>query len=842
MALATLWAGAVDAQLLRGRLFTVDEDGGRRGLGGVQIAVTEAQVTAETDLAGRFALSLPLAHPPGTEVTLAIDRQGWVIRQPARGRVRVAAPRSAEVIEVELVPKGSPLVWTDALRRSLIVDAALAAIRARPATAERREADFAAALAEWAGVHGFRLADVLPEIERWSGRAAEDADDLATRGLAQIGQRRYAPARSTLDRAAGSLLAEATALRSRQPGRKRELEERLIETLRLAALAAYLDGDFTAAEQRLRELLARNRRQLAPREWSRILSDLGNALAEQGLRATGEQASGKLGEASATFRVALDNLAQAEAPRLTSVIGSNLGLTLLASARRAPTEDAEQLLSEAEATFRTAVGAVLRDQQPAAWGTAQSGLGAVLQGLAGRAPGGAGLERLAEAIPVLRQAIEALPNETLPQLWAETQDRLGKALASLAQQAMGNRGPLLLREAAQAFHAALEVFTAHNLVRDWATTQTHLGNVLQELGYRVEGEVSRQAFAQALTAYRAAMEVFTREQYPDQWAATANNLGTALEALGSRTEGEAGDKLLESAAAAHRSTLEIFSRELRPRDWATSQHHLGNALLSHALRDPGTAAQRLEESLHAYRAALSVLTPETGLTPDEAPQLWPLVRADEARALVASGQAVAASEALRQVLAARPSDREILLRLVTVQHETLREPRAALATVTEWLQQFPEDSLVATRSVEFLFAAGRYQEATFLARHLCGGLAAAAPELQLVLRAYEIASLLAMEHLAPAVDAFAELRRVLADRPSDWQPQWSFAATRADLIETAELANFRAIEHLFMALGSPDRDTAAERLEPLGRGLEQGLARLQEEDDSSRPSPRGHRP
>ncbi|MEM7585611.1 MAG: tetratricopeptide repeat protein [Acidobacteriota bacterium] len=354
--------------------------------------------------------------------------------------------------------------------------------------------------------------------------------------------------------------------------------------------------------------------------------------------------------------------------------------------------------------------------------------------------------------------------------------------------------------------------SASSLTPAWAAERTNLGNALLEQARRVEGESSRQLLAQAIIAYRSALEVFNSEEHPRLWAATLNNLGSALEALGAITQGEAGDKLLDSAIAAHRSALEVFTREATPQDWAMTHDHIGAALYARALR-----AEQLErplllhEALVAHRRALEVLTLESS------PEPWSLARLNEAQVLRASGKPAEAAEALRQALAQNPDDRVTLLQLVGLLQDELYDHRGALQTVNGWLQRFPEDTLVAVRSIEPLFSLGRVEEALFLARHLQPR-AERSGDLQSVLRAYEVATLLARKKLDAAAEALIELQKLVESRPEGWQPLWPHAGTRRYL-SRADLPHQGVIVALFEAVEKPKRIEALGGLRVLASQL-----------------------
>jgi tetratricopeptide (TPR) repeat protein len=249
-------------------------------------------------------------------------------------------------------------------------------------------------------------------------------------------------------------------------------------------------------------------------------------------------------------------------------------------------------LAEAVAAFRAALEVYTRAEKPGEWATTQNNLSLALQALGEREGNPA---RLAEAVAACRAALEVHTRAEMPVQWAMTQNNLGIALQALGER---ERNPVRLAEAVSAFRAALEVRTRAQMPADWAVTQNNLGAALQTLGER---EHDPKRLAEAVAAYRAALEVTTRAAMPADWAATQNNLGTALQALGER---EGSTALLAEAIDAFRAALEVRTRAEVPILWARTQNNLGNALGELGGRERSPA--RLAEAVAAYRAALQV--------------------------------------------------------------------------------------------------------------------------------------------------------------------------------------------------------------------------------------------
>jgi tetratricopeptide (TPR) repeat protein len=249
-------------------------------------------------------------------------------------------------------------------------------------------------------------------------------------------------------------------------------------------------------------------------------------------------------------------------------------------------------LEEAVAAFREALQEYTLERVPLDWAMTQNNLGNALLALGERE---SGVGRLEEAVAAYRDALKEFTRERVPLQWATTQNNLGSALNALGER---ESGTMRLKEAVSAYHDALKERTRACTPLQWATTQNNLGNVLRTLGER---EGSTVWLEEAVAAHREVLKERTREHVPLDWATTQNNLGNALSILGER---EGDTTRLEEAVSAYRSALEEWTRERVPLRWAGAQNNLGNALSTLGEREGGVA--RLEEAVSAYRAALGV--------------------------------------------------------------------------------------------------------------------------------------------------------------------------------------------------------------------------------------------
>ncbi|MBP7243185.1 tetratricopeptide repeat protein [Amaricoccus sp.] len=161
-------------------------------------------------------------------------------------------------------------------------------------------------------------------------------------------------------------------------------------------------------------------------------------------------------------------------------------------------------LEEAVAAFRAALEEQARERVPLDWATSQLNLGNALQTLGARENGTA---RLKEAVAAYRAALEEYTRDRVPLDWARTQMNLGNALLTLGER---ESGTARLEQAVVAYRAALEERTRERTPLAWAATQMNLGAALTTLAERESGTARLE---QAVAAFREALEEYTRDRH-----------------------------------------------------------------------------------------------------------------------------------------------------------------------------------------------------------------------------------------------------------------------------------------------------------------------------------------
>ena len=411
-----------------------------------------------------------------------------------------------------------------------------------------------------------RASDQEAAAARQAEKLARDAQEAAERRWLRVaeadGKRgdlamtrlRYADAAHHFADAAGSVPA------ARQSERRRYLVQE--------ASALYRQGDergdnraAALAIDRWRAIVGATDRAVAPLDWTRAQTALGEALWQLGQR---EPGTGRLEEAVEAFRLALQEGKREREPLDWATAQMDLGSALLMLGTR---ETGTARLEEAVAAFRLALQELTRERAPLAWAVTQMNLGTALVELGERE---AGTGRLEEAVAAYRLALEELDARAGAAPMGDDADgpwqRAFEAGRARSRDGASGGGSGGLPAGAGGDGRASGCRSTGRL------TQMNLGTSLRALGER---EAGTERLEEAVAAYRLALEETTRERVPLHWALTQMNLGTALATLGER---ETRDGASEEAVAAFRQALQERTRERVPLDWARTQMNLGITL------------------------------------------------------------------------------------------------------------------------------------------------------------------------------------------------------------------------------------------------------------------------
>jgi tetratricopeptide (TPR) repeat protein len=392
-----------------------------------------------------------------------------------------------------------------------------------------------------------------------------------------------------------------------------------------------------------------------PKDWANTQNNLGIVLEDEGERASGDQAAALFDQAVQAFRSTLEVRSKADGPQDWAQTQSNLGAVLLEEGERASGDRSGALFNEAVQADRYALEVYTKADFPEVWAQTQSNLGDALQDEGERVSADQVAALLDQAVQAYRSALEVFTKADLPQSWASVQNNLGSALWDEGERASGDKAAALFDQAVQAFRSALELRSKADLPQSWAMTQNNLGNALMDEGERARGDKAAALLDQAVQAYRSALEVFTKADLPQSWATTQCNLGIALDDEGKRASGDKAAALFDQAVQAYRSALEVFTKEAMPQGWAQTENNLAIALGDEGRRASGDKAAALfDQAVQAYRSALEVYTKA------DLPQQWADAQSNLGAALENEGARASGDQAAALFDQAVQADRRAL--------------------------------------------------------------------------------------------------------------------------------------------------------------------------------------
>ena len=600
------------ARMLQVEVFHFGENGARKAEAGLFVTLKQNGASKQTNDLGQCRLELPEGYAAGEMVTLVIDKTDWRIRYPLDGEARIPLDLKKEVVEVELLPIGSKLFWTNDRIEKFVRDLAAKSTQQAPAPNAEEKPDFVRFIKDWAVQYGFSAEQAKAEMDKWIAEIEAKSNDLNRLGLAAFAKKNFAEAAKNFEAAFAqdsTQLAAAKKQKQALEEKEKQLTSQAIENARLAGDSHYNDNRFEKALSAYHSAQQLVDKTKAAQQWANLALKIGNANWELGIRTKGESIQKYLNAAQQAYERAGEVWPREREPEGWAAVQGSLGNLLSQQGTRTGGEEGAKLLAQAVTAYENALQVYTWAQLPQQWATTQNNLGTLYWSLGTRTGGENGAKWLAQAVTAYEKALEVRTRAQLPQDWAMTQDNLGIVLRDLGTRTGGEEGAKLLGQAVTAYENALEVRTRAQLPQDWARTQNNLGVVLHDLGMRTGGEEGAKLLKAAVTAYENALVVRTREQLPQQWATTQNNLGLVNNGLGTRTGGEEGAKWLGHAVTAYESALVVFTRAQLPQQWATTQNNLGNVYWSLGTRTGGEeGAKLLAQAVTAYENALEVRT------------------------------------------------------------------------------------------------------------------------------------------------------------------------------------------------------------------------------------------
>ena len=410
---------------LRGKVVRQGEHGETIPEVNLTVRIEETGNTDTTTSGGLFRIMLPDVFKPGDRVTLHIDKPGWRIHLPVAGETRVFADLQKELVEVRLLPVGSPLFLSHHHLEKLVQD--LAEKSKQQLTVDNKPVDFSRAIKDWAVKYGFSAQQAKAEIDKWIAEVKANEDDPAKLGLAAFAEKKFGQASQLFTTSAEQKTQRLAEVRHEED----TLIEEIVRDFRRAGDAHANNYRFDAALSAYERALSYVTKAHKPQLWAATLTDIGGAHWQRGIRTTGTAIHDHLTAATQAYRQALEVFTRTDLPQQWATTQNNLGNALADQGNRTAGERGTQLLAEAVAAYRQALEVRTRTDLPQQWAQTQNNLGITLADQGRRTAGERGTQLLAEAVTAYRQALEVRTRTDLPQQWAQTQNNLANTLLLL---------------------------------------------------------------------------------------------------------------------------------------------------------------------------------------------------------------------------------------------------------------------------------------------------------------------------------------------------------------------------------------------------------------------------
>lgn len=618
--------------------------------------ITNTTVTARnvgnaiTTDSGEFKIQLPTAFGIGKPVTLAIDKPGYVIHYPLSGKVFLPDDEF-DLIEVQMLPEGSKLLWTDRrIERFLEESAEKASSELRPANVPRD--NLAKYVLAFGQEYGFTEKEVVIALREWAAKAKEDATDFRQVGLAAFAEGKFEEAAPSLVKAGTDVIEKASGAEDPENAENSEKILKGIDDLVLGGDSFFIAGLYLEALNTYETASKHLDKSTEKARWIRVQFRVANASSNLGERVNAESSVVILRKAVEAYRAALGQMNRLDSPLDWADTKNNLGLALTSLANRKAGTDAQTLYAQAETALRDALQDYPRDRVPARWSNAQNALGSVLQERGRRAKGPGASEILKEAVAAHRNAIAEQSRIEEPKTWAKFQSNLGNALSLLGRVAGGQEGYELMLEAEEAMMDGLSVQVDP---WQWAGAKLNLATLQAEIGRMLPREHRKRFLLAALVACKDAERTFTRKKYPQQWAMVQNTGGATLKELADLSDGSIAIALFKDAAICLRKSLDVRKRQDVPDQWALSNNNLCNVLVR--LGQHGVDSKNMfADAIGIYEELLLVWTFESS------PQDWAKTKSNigVAYTIMAMTLENGREEAIRNAIAAQKAALSVL--------------------------------------------------------------------------------------------------------------------------------------------------------------------------------------
>ncbi|NUO82718.1 hypothetical protein HUU05_21815 [candidate division KSB1 bacterium] len=365
------------ARRLQVEVFHFGENGARMAEAGLFVTLKQNGASKQTNDLGQCWLELPEGYAAGEMVTLVIDKTDWRIRYPLDGEARIPLDLKKETVEVELLPVGSKLFWTNDRIEKLVRDMAAKSTQQTSSPNPENKPNFGRFIKDWAVQYGFGAEQAKAEMDKWIAEIEAKSNDLNRLGLAAFAKKNFAEAAKNFEAAFAQDSTQLAATKKQKQAleeKEKQLTTQAIENARLAGDSHFNDNQFDkalAAYHSAQQLVDKTQ---APQQWANLALAMGNANRNLGTRAAGDKISAYLNAAQQAYQQAGEVWPREREPEGWAAVQVGLGNVLSDLGIRTGGEEGAQLLSQAVEAYRAALVVYTFEHIPTYWATAQNNL------------------------------------------------------------------------------------------------------------------------------------------------------------------------------------------------------------------------------------------------------------------------------------------------------------------------------------------------------------------------------------------------------------------------------------------------------------------------------------
>jgi len=184
-----------DVPFVRGHVVYTLENNVEEPQIGVTVLVEETGDRDKTDQNGMFKIFLNKKYKPGDRVTFRVEKNNWVIRDPLFGKTFIPSDTKSEFIKLHILPKGSPLFFTDPQIKKYIEFLVLKKNSEKEESiVDNKKLSIETLSDTMANKWGFVAKWVVSAILEWASKKLVDNSDLRDLGLAEYTQKNFSKA------------------------------------------------------------------------------------------------------------------------------------------------------------------------------------------------------------------------------------------------------------------------------------------------------------------------------------------------------------------------------------------------------------------------------------------------------------------------------------------------------------------------------------------------------------------------------------------------------------------------------------------------------------------------